>query len=114
MIKVGAFFLLILLFVYEVTLSSLKVLRLIYFKPKKMNSGFIEIQLSTQSEFHALVAAHFITLTPGTLTVDVLEKNRLLVHCLNLNEADGTRKLVHHKLEPLLQKIWKEKKEKSR
>lgn len=47
-----------------------------------INPGIVEVETTMQSDLGKLLLANSITLTPGTLTVDVYD-NRLLVHWIN-------------------------------
>jgi len=47
-----------------------------------INPGMVEVETTMQSDLGKLLLANSITLTPGTLTVDVYD-NRLLVHWIN-------------------------------
>lgn len=47
-----------------------------------LKPAVVEVETALQSDFGKLLLANSITLTPGTLTVDVLEK-RLLIHWID-------------------------------
>lgn len=52
----------------------------------KIRPGIVRISPGLNSVFGATLLANSITLTPGTLTVDIDEKNNLYVHCLYFKE----------------------------
>ncbi|MGA0164524.1 MAG: Na+/H+ antiporter subunit E [Bdellovibrionota bacterium] len=97
------------LFVYELILSSLKVILWIYTKPKRLQSEVYELPLEIKNPWAQIIIAHFITLTPGTLTIEILKnQNALLIHCLDESSWEGTKDLVQNKLEPMLRKAYGE------
>jgi multisubunit Na+/H+ antiporter MnhE subunit len=53
------------------------------------NPGFIWVPLKLQSDFGILIFSNLLSMTPGTLTVDLSgDKKKLLVHFLYNNEKD--------------------------
>jgi|GEM_PF-6167829 len=103
-----AIVLLFVFFIWEVTLASMKVLWWIYSKPKALQSEFFHLPLHVKTDWQRILIAHFITLTPGTLSVDI-EGNSILVHLLERSEKASTIHLIHHRIEPLVKKIWGQK-----
>lgn len=59
----------------------------------RFHPGFLEISLRGYDPVQRWEAASLITMTPGTLSVDLEEEsNMLLVHTLYLNDPAQTRK----------------------
>lgn len=106
--QILAFVLLLYLFIEQVTISSIKVIFWIYSKPRTLDSDFFNLPLNVSNSWQKIIIAHFITLTPGTLTVDI-KGQELLIHILSSAEKDSTIKLVKEKVEPLVQKLWGQK-----
>lgn len=100
-----ALLLLLLLFIYEVCVSSMKVLWWIYTRGSKIESEIISVPLEVKKTWQKILIAHFITLTPGTLAIELSENNTVLVHCLDRNSAQDTIALVRTKIEPLLRSM---------
>ena len=100
-----SFLILLGLFIQQVLLSSVKVIFWIYQKPRSLESEFFSLKLRLKNPWQRIILSHFITLTPGTLTVDILDDS-LLVHILSSSEKASTIALVQNKVEPLLKKIW--------
>ncbi len=84
LILAGSFFL-------ELVLSSWRVL-MIVIKPKiKLHPGIIAVPLTVTEDFEITLLANMVTLTPGTLSVDVSEDRKILyVHCLNVPSPGET------------------------
>ncbi|WP_430817596.1 Na+/H+ antiporter subunit E [Carboxylicivirga sp. RSCT41] len=68
------------------------------------NPGFVWIPLRVKSDVGVLLLSNLLSMTPGTLTVDIRpDKSELLVHCL-YNVADGK---VVDEIEEMQDKILK-------
>ena len=53
--------------------------------------GFIAFPLTVESDFEIALLANLITLTPGTLSVDVSEDRKVLyIHCIDVPDPEGT------------------------
>ena len=90
--KVRRLLALILLFVYELFLSAIRVAVLVL-KPgmrKDLKPAIIAFPLTVKSNAEITLLANLITLTPGTLSVDVSEDGKVLyVHALNCSDKEG-------------------------
>jgi multicomponent Na+:H+ antiporter subunit E len=80
------------LFLYELFLSALKVALLVV-RPdmrQQLQPGIIAFPLRVTSDAEIALLANLITLTPGTLSVDVSEDRRyLFVHALDVVDRDA-------------------------
>lgn len=72
----------------EIVASSIDVTKLILSPSLPISPTVIEIEAETQSEFARAILGNSITLSPGTVTLDV-HKGRLLVHCLTSEAAQA-------------------------
>ncbi|GAB4514696.1 MAG: Na+/H+ antiporter subunit E [Roseibium sp.] len=79
------------LFVYELVLSAWRV-AVIVLRPKiELQPGIIAFPLTVDRDFEITMLANLITLTPGTLSVDVSEDRKTLyVHCIDVPDPQGT------------------------
>lgn len=60
---------------------------------RKVNPGIVRIPTSMQSDYGLALLANCITLTPGTITMDVAEEdgqNYYYVHWIDVTETDRT------------------------
>ncbi|MES0810679.1 MULTISPECIES: Na+/H+ antiporter subunit E [unclassified Roseibium] len=80
-----------LLFVYELVLSAWRV-AMIVLRPKiELQPGIIAFPLTVDRDFEIAMLANLITLTPGTLSVDVSEDRKTLyVHCIDVPDPQAT------------------------
>ncbi|MCY3963698.1 MAG: Na+/H+ antiporter subunit E [Acidobacteria bacterium] len=75
-------------FVYRVALANLHVVRLILAPGSDLHPRLRRVRASQKTSFGQVFYANFITLTPGTITLD-LRQGELLVYALDAeSEAD--------------------------
>lgn len=80
------------LFVYELVLSSVRVAVMVLNPKMDLKPGILAYPLKVDRDFEITLLANLITLTPGTLSVDVSEDRRTLyVHALDCSDPDQTR-----------------------
>lgn len=80
-----------LLFLYELGVSAIKVAKIVLTPDLKsvLNPAIVAVPLSVTSDAEIALLANLITLTPGTLSVDVSDDRRTLyVHVLALSSRD--------------------------
>jgi len=66
-----------------------------------LKPAFISIPLSGRSDLEILLLSNLISMTPGTLSVDIDEKRtQITVHCLNVDDQDA----VIHEIKELFEK----------
>lgn len=64
----------------------------------KIRPGIIRLKSGMKSDFALIMLAHSITLTPGTLSVDVDEKtNDLFIHVINIDEETEKKPFLEAK-----------------
>lgn len=81
-----------LLFLYELVLSAWRVAVLVMSPKMNLQPGIFAYPLKVDKDFEITLLANLITLTPGTLSVDVSEDRRILyVHALDCSDPDQTR-----------------------
>lgn len=82
--RIFAFFVFCLLFIKEFILSNLNVAGIVLFTPRKaIDSRLVSYQCTELTKRELLLIAHLITLTPGTLVIEIEEeKRRLIIHVL--------------------------------
>lgn len=82
-----------LLFLYELVLSSLRVTADVLRPGYNFRPGVIALPLDCQSDIEIATLANLITLTPGTLSLEVTDDNRVLyVHAMDVeNDPAGLK-----------------------
>ena len=80
------------LFVYELILSAWKVTTLVLSPNMKVEPGIFAYPMKVDRDGEITLLANLITLTPGTLSVDVSDDRRTLyVHAIDCSDVDQTR-----------------------
>ena len=74
----------------EVVQSSISVARIILSPSLPIQPEWVEFTTTEKTEMGKVIIGNAITLSPGTVTVNV-EEDRLLVHCLTQESADSLR-----------------------
>lgn len=81
------------LFVSELVIASIRV-AIIVLRPRiDIKPGIFVYQLTVDRDFEIVLLSSLLTLTPGTLSVDVSEDRRFLyVHAIDCTDVDGMRR----------------------
>ncbi len=86
--KVIAYYLMYLaVFLIELTKANFNVMRLVFSPRITIEPGIVEIKTRLKSPIGRLALANSITLTPGTLVVDI-KGDSLFIHWINIGETD--------------------------
>lgn len=92
--------LLFLLFVKELLLSSVRVARLVLSPSMDIKPGIFAYPLTVTRDFEIALLANLITLTPGTLSVDVSEdRQTLFVHGMDCSDPEQARREIRNGFE---------------
>lgn len=74
-------------FFIELSKANLNVMRLVFSPRITIEPGIVEIKTRLQSPIGRLALANSITLTPGTLVVDI-KGDSLFIHWINISATD--------------------------
>jgi len=94
-------------FIIEMVKANLDVARRVINPSLPINPGIIKISTDLKSDYAKLFLANSITLTPGTLTLDVKDNN-LFIHWIDIESTDKDiqKNLISGKFEDLLGGIF--------
>ena len=93
-------------FLESLVMSNIEVAHNLLRPSKSVNPEIITYKSGLNSSTGLTVLAESITLTPGTLVADYKEEtNELLIHCLNADCKEETKKEIH-KWEIILSKVF--------
>ncbi len=88
------------IFVYELVLSAVRVARIVISPRIDLEPGIIAYPLTVDRDFEITMLANLITLTPGTLSVDVSEDRKtLFVHCIDVPSPEETITVIRDSFE---------------
>jgi len=83
---------LMVMFVYELVLSSVRVAIMVLNPKMNLKPGIFAYPLKVDRDFEITLLANLITLTPGTLSVDVSDDRRTLyIHTVDCTDPEGLR-----------------------
>ena len=100
-------FRLVLVFGREFSLSVFRVFVLVLRPRMSFAPRFFEFPLSVTSDLEIALLANLITLTPGTLTVDVTDdRSTLLVHAIDCTDPDAARREIADGFERLIKEAF--------
>lgn len=95
------------LVIADVVRSNFAVMRIVLFNPQKRVSGFVRLPLELRDPFGLTVLALIITATPGTMWVEYNRaRSELVVHVLDLVDETEWCRLIKHRYEVLLLRIF--------
>ncbi|MDR7478719.1 MAG: Na+/H+ antiporter subunit E [Armatimonadota bacterium] len=98
--RLAAFCWLLPVVVYEIVVANLQVAAIVLHPRRRNRPGFITVPLDARGAAAVTALANLITMTPGTLTVDVApDRTSLLVHVFDLPDAAGAVRTIKRRLE---------------
>ncbi|WP_439121762.1 Na+/H+ antiporter subunit E [Marivita sp.] len=98
--RVTAWIKLIIMFHYELIVSSFAVAMDVLTPKHRARPAIIEVPLDVTSDTGILLVTNLISLTPGTLSLDVSEDRKtLLVHAMFADDHDALRKSLKDGME---------------
>ena len=98
--RAGKWAKLIVLFLYELVVSSVQVVWDVLTPSHKARPGIISVPLSVSREMDVLLVTNLISLTPGTLSLDVTEDCKTLyIHAMFADDPDAIRQQIKDGME---------------
>ncbi|MBD8016305.1 Na+/H+ antiporter subunit E [Microbacterium sp. APC 3898] len=87
--RVWAVIFLILLFLKELLMSSIQVLRIVLKPNMNLKPAIFELETELKEDWEITLLSALITLTPGTLVVGISnDQKRLFIHALDFEDID--------------------------
>jgi multicomponent Na+:H+ antiporter subunit E len=104
--KIGLGIKLVLVFFKELIKANLSVLKVVISPRLRVRSGVIAVPTELRNDVALTLLANMITLTPGTLTLDISPDRRyLFVHTLNLDDPEDVKREIRMAFEVYLQEL---------
>ncbi len=95
-------------FLWELFLSNIAVARTVLSPKLKIRAGIVAYDTRLHSDYSIVSLANMITLTPGTLTLDVSEdRDVLYIHTLNIADPAETVETIRKAFEVHLLELEK-------
>ncbi len=94
-----------LLVLYDIVIANVHVARLVLGRRDRLRPAFVEVPIEIRDEFVLAVLSSVLSLTPGTVSAGLSpDHSRLLLHVLDLEDADDLVAQVKTRYEaPLLE-----------
>ncbi len=93
-------------FLYEVVKANIDVVKIVLSPKLEMTPGIIAYEMDVKTDAGITLLANSITLTPGTLSVDISEDRKTLyIHALHIEDAEVLKKSIHDSLEKYTKEI---------
>ncbi len=93
--------------IFELFKSSIEVAVEILSINSKSNPKVIKINISCKKDIEIMLLLNFISLTPGTLSVDLLsDKKTLLIHAMFDTEKKNIEHFITNKLEKKIKGVF--------
>ncbi|MDZ7725445.1 MAG: Na+/H+ antiporter subunit E [candidate division KSB1 bacterium] len=95
-------------FLREMVKANLHVAYIVVHPRLPIKPGIVKIKTRLTKEAAITVLTNSITLTPGTLTIDVDEKKSIYVHWIDIKskEVNECTELIGNRFEPLLTEVF--------
>ena len=108
--RLGCLIVYVPVFLWELLKANVDV-ALRAFKKLPEKSGIVKVPVNLKNEYAQAMLANSITLTPGTITMDMAEENGQLyyyIHWINVSEEDGEKagEAIKGTLEKWVRRIW--------
>ena len=106
LLRVVAVVNLIYIFTKELILSNIAVLKAVLRPKLNIKPGIFAFPTELKEDWEITVLANLITLTPGTLVVDVSNDNRILyVHAMDITDADEAIQSIKNTFEKAIMEV---------
>ncbi|MFH0797419.1 MAG: Na+/H+ antiporter subunit E [Candidatus Omnitrophota bacterium] len=96
------------IFIYYCIVANLDVAYRVLSPEMPINPGIVKVKTSLKSRVGLTALANSITLTPGTMTVDLSEDGYLYIHWINVQAQDVEKasRIIVSQFEKILRRIF--------
>ena len=103
MINPYYFFLYLIVLAKNLIISNFQIAKRVLSKDMKIKPAIVSVKTELKSDWKRLLLANSITLTPGTLTLDIKD-DTLYIHTIELNDIKS-KELITQEFEDIISKI---------
>lgn len=98
----------VLYFLWELIQSNVRVAYEVLTPGHHMKPGIVAVPLDIQRDYQIILLANMITLTPGTLSIDVSsDKQTLYVHSMYIDDVEEFRMSIKNGFERRIMELFK-------
>lgn len=99
------------IFMWELTKANFDVARRALSPKLRINPGIVKVETELSGEYAQSMLANSITLTPGTITMDIAEesgKTYYYIHCIDVPSSDMKEAgdSIKGRMEKWIRRIW--------
>jgi multicomponent Na+:H+ antiporter subunit E len=95
-------------FLWEIIISNLRVAYYVIMPNNRMKPGIIAVPLDIKTDVEIIMFANMITLTPGTLSLDISQdRETLYVHSIYIDDVEKFKSDLKNNLEKRIQEAFK-------
>ncbi len=106
LLRVLAVINLIYIFIRELILSNISVLMAVLRPKLNIKPGIFAFPTELKADWEITTLANLITLTPGTLVVDISSDNKILyVHAMDISDADEAIQSIKNTFEKAIMEV---------
>ncbi|NPC93973.1 Na+/H+ antiporter subunit E [Bacillus sp. WMMC1349] len=106
LINIWAIIVLLFIFIKELLLANLAVLKTILSPTLKNKPGIFAFETELTADWEITTLANLITLTPGTLVVDISEdRSTLYIHAVDIDDAEQAINDIRHSFEKAIKEV---------
>lgn len=94
-------------FLKELIVANIQVVKMTLGPKSRLRPGIIAVPVEPMPDTALTILANSITLTPGTLTLDIADdRSTLYVHCMHVDDPDAVRRDIKSGFEKRLLEIF--------
>jgi multicomponent Na+:H+ antiporter subunit E len=94
-------------FIWQLIKANLRVAYEVVTPPHTMHPGIVAVPLNVKTNAEITLLANLITLTPGTLSLDVSTDRRVLyIHAMHVTDVERFRREIKEGFERRIQEIF--------
>lgn len=105
-IKFGRLTWFVVWYIFELVKANIDIAREIISPKPRIRPGILKVELDVRSDQEILVLSNLISMTPGSLTMDVsYDKKYIFIHEMYIDDVEEARQRIKVKLENRILKI---------
>lgn len=91
----------------DIVVANVEVARLVLGPPGRLRPAFLELPLEISSPYVATILASIVSLTPGTVSIDIdMDRRLVLIHALNAPDPEAAVAAIKRRYEAPLKEIF--------
>lgn len=102
------FFVLFLIFVRELVLSNIDIVKLVYKRKLDFEPGIFALPIDVKKDWEITLLANLITLTPGTLSVAISDDQSIIfIHAMHIDDIEESIDDIKNTFEKAIMEVTK-------